>query len=146
MLDDTGVTERYLAKVVRGDHQACWLWTGAISGHGHGRFWVHDAFVVIAHRFGYALAHGADDFPPVVAHACDEPLCQNPEHLHPSTNALNRAEWAWRRHNPGSPLRDSRGSLTRAVQLRSAARAGANVAGVAQQGLSTLDRAQSQLW
>lgn len=45
----------------------CWWWTGAVTTKGHGRFWVGtdparagEGFVVIAHRFGYALEFGFD--------------------------------------------------------------------------------------
>lgn len=142
------VVERYLAKVSIANEDECWLWTGAVSGRGHGRFWVEDGFVIIAHRFGYALAHGVGALPATLAHGCDEPLCQNPSpgHLSSSTNERNRAEWAWRRHTPGSPQRDARGSRERATQLRNAARAGGDVEHVAQLGLLPVDRGQHPLW
>ncbi len=54
--------ERYWKKVAlpTGDNvlddSACWIWTGAISGRGHGRFWIADGVIIIAHRFAFALA------------------------------------------------------------------------------------------
>lgn len=143
---DPEVRDRYFAKVARTD-SGCWLWTGAISGRGHGRFWIRDGWVVIAHRFAWAMAHPDAELPPVVAHGeCDNPLCQNPRHLHASTATDNRREWAARRHRLGSALRDERGARGRARELRDAARAGADLDGVIAQGVSAIDRDQLPLW
>lgn len=102
---DPEVRERYFAKV-RKTADGCWLWIGAISNRGHGRFWTGDGHVVIAHRLGWAIAHPGEPLPPVVAHGeCDNPLCQNPAHWSASTNGQNRREWAARRHRLGSALR-----------------------------------------
>lgn len=57
----------------------------------------------------YGLAHGFDALTqaPVVEHtACDNPLCQNPAHLSPSTVTDNTGSGATRRHNLAGPLRD----------------------------------------
>lgn len=81
-----------------GEHD-CWLWRGCVADDGAGRFWLTgDAdtrdYVVIAHRFGYALTHGFDALISVeeVAHRCDNTLCQNPAHWPASTRTENRAE------------------------------------------------------
>jgi len=124
----------------------CWLWTGAISGAGHGRFWVQRGHVVIAHRFGWALAHPGEPLPALIGHRCDEPLCQRPDHLVASSPAQNLAEWAARRHQLGSPLRDARGAAGRARALRTAARTGANLDQAAAVGLRPIDRDQGMLW
>ncbi|WP_402377953.1 hypothetical protein [Isoptericola rhizosphaerae] len=140
---------RFEAKVRRLDHVECWIWTGAISGQGHGRFWVAQGHVVIAHRFAYMASIPSPvlgDVPAVVAHRCDNPLCQNPAHLTPSSPALNRAEWASRRHVPGGPLRDVRGARGRAHELRDAAKAGASIAETMSAGLRCVDRGQGRLW
>lgn len=48
--------DRFWAKVDRtGD---CWLWTGALSSKGYGRFRVSRSFVAWAHRFAYESALG----------------------------------------------------------------------------------------
>ncbi|RXR25883.1 hypothetical protein EQW78_11815 [Oerskovia turbata] len=83
---------------------------GRSAGKGHGRFWVGPGFVVITHRITYALnQRGLTWMPAVVAHACDNPICQNPTHLHASDPSENRSEWAARRHTLASPLRDAAG-------------------------------------
>lgn len=68
---------------------ACQLWTGAMSGRGHGQFWIAHDRMVIAHRFGFALAFGVDALlaAHVLAHACGNLLCQNMAHLGPAPSA-----------------------------------------------------------
>jgi hypothetical protein len=125
-LADPGVAQRYLDKVVTIPGSECSWWIGAISGGGHGRFWVGDNLVVVAHRFGFALAQGLEALraAPLLAHRCDNPLCQrvHPDHLVASTAARNRQEWAIRRHVAGLPLSDPRGSRGRAEALRALVR------------------------
>lgn len=129
---DGDTCTRYFAKVEAVPGMSCPLiWTGAISGKGHGRFWLgaNDAgrsVTVIAHRFAYALEFGVDALleVEVLSHPCDNPLCQTVEHLRARTNADNRREWAQRRHSPGSTLRDLRGARGRAEEIRAAARSG----------------------
>lgn len=143
---DPAIRDRYFEKVRRIEG-GCWLWTGAISGRGHGRFWISDGLVVIAHRFALAIAHPGAELPPVVAHGdCDNPLCQNPAHLSASTSGENRREWAARRHRLGSALRDVRGARGRARELRDAAREGADIDGVMADGVRPIDRDQLPLW
>lgn len=141
------VVARYTAHVHRSPAVDCWIWTGAISGKGHGRFWVSAGLVVIAHRFGYALAHpGITRLPAVVRHACDTPPCQNPAHWAAGDHATNRQEWSARRHTPRSPLRDTRGSLGRSLALREAARERDDLQAAERQGVRPVDREQSTLW
>jgi len=92
-LRDPQVVLRYQAKMVTVPGSDCLWWRGAVSGRGHGRFYVgrvaaafdvsgtaggrEDREVcVIAHRFGYALVHGAGalNAAPVLGHGCDNPL------------------------------------------------------------------------
>lgn len=71
----------------------CWLWTGAKSGQGYGRFKVGKRLwsphrLVAADHFGplptTAAYHGA-----VVMHTCDNPQCCNPAHLKIGTAKSN---------------------------------------------------------
>lgn len=153
VLGDPGVVARYQAKIVAVEPYACLFWTGAIAARGHGRFWMADDaddhdFVVIAHRFGYALAHGVDALlaVEVVAHTCDNPLCQLPAHWRESTHAQNRREWASRRHQVSGALRDVRGARGRAVAIRDAVLAGQPLAEVMADGVRAVDRGQLTLW
>ena len=131
-LADPGVVARYLDKIVMVPGSECRWWSGAISGRGHGRFWVSGDLVVIAHRFGFTLTEGPEALRDALqlAHRCDNPLCQrvHPEHIVASTAARNRREWAIRRHIAGLPLSDPRGARGRAQELRALLRE--NPAGV----------------
>jgi len=104
---------------------------------------------VIAHRFGYGLAHGWDALTrtEVVAHGdCDNPLCREPDHWRPSTHAENRLEWAWRRNRLAGPLRDLRGARGRALAIRDAVRDGRPLDDVLAAGTRDGDRDQLPLW
>lgn len=143
---DPKVTHRYWSHVTRPETTDCWLWTGAISGFGHGRFWIADGRVIIAHRFAWALAHPDDELPAMLRHDCDNPLCQNPSHLRIGDHTANRRDYFARRGTPGSPLNDSRGSRQRARALRDAARDGLDLGQTIDDGLTALDRDQPPLW
>ena len=152
-LEDPAVVARYWSKVVKTD--SCWWWGGALMRSGHGRFWVGTDsvtgrdLVVIAHRFGWAATHGLDALVevPVLAHKCDEALCQrpDPQHVRPSTSTANREEWLASRWRFGSPLRDTRGRAGRARAIRDAVRHGEDPAVAQAAGLSQLDRDQLAL-
>lgn len=157
-VSDVDVQRRYLAKVARPTiaGYTCWPWVGSLHPKGHGRFWVGNVrtrrgptdVCVIAHRFGYALAHGAQrlDEVPVLAHACDEPSCQNPEHLIASTWGENLAEWHRRRWSPGSPLRDTRGPGGRARAIRTALQTGDDLRATLDAGRGEVDANQLDLF
>jgi hypothetical protein len=108
-LCDPGVVARYRVKVLEVPGSDCLWWSAAVSGRGHGRFYVGTVrpedgggdghavsqdLCVIAHRFGYALVYGASalNSVAVLGHGCDNPLCQRigPDHVHPSSHAKNR--------------------------------------------------------
>lgn len=124
------------------------MWMGAISGQGHGRFWLGRGSVTVAHRFGFAVAFGVDALysAPQVTHLCDESSCQNHEHLKPASGWRNTTDWIERRHTIGNPLRDVRGARGRALALRDAARRGESLAAAMMAGLSEVDRFQQPLW
>jgi hypothetical protein len=152
-LGDPAVVARYRDKVVAVEPYACLFWTGAVAARGHGRFWIADDsaardYVVIAHRFGFALAYGFDALMnvEVVAHRCDNTLCQFHEHWRESTHAENKREWASRRHQLSGPLRDLRGARGRAVALRDAVRDGRPLVDVVAAGVRNGDRDQLSLW
>lgn len=73
--------ERFYSHVLKGPHaDSCWLWLGAISDDGYGRFWINTAGgqrAVAAHRFALATIHGGltaiDGL--TALHWCDVPLC-----------------------------------------------------------------------
>lgn len=125
----------------------CLPWMGALSAQGSGRFWVAENSVVVAHRFGFALAYGVDALLsyPHVAHQCDEASCQNPQHMRSASAAQNTREWLTRRDTIGNPLRDRRGALGRAVALRDAALAGDDLEAASRAGMPENDLYQDPL-
>ena len=156
-LKDPAAQERYRAKIATPDGTSCQFWIGALHPKGHGRFWVGAVrdgdgapreVCVIAHRFGWALEHGLDalDDVPVLAHQCDEPSCQNPNHLLASDWSQNLAEWQARRWRLASPLRDTRGPGGRARAIRSGLRHGEPLEAILAAGHSELDRNQLELF
>lgn len=154
-LTDPEVVRRYRSYVSEATlSTGCHVWTGAICGRGHGRFWVgaypedgRDC-VVVAHRFGYALEYGLEalEATAVIRHRCDEPSCQTPTHWVPGTVQENTSEWSRRRWVIGSPLRDTRTGRGRAEALRAAALAGIDLDATARVGSPPADRWQPALF
>lgn len=92
--------ERFWSKVLVGDPDECWPWTGAKT-KGYGSL-VVDRKRYYAHRIAYELTYGpiphidgADEFHgPCVLHSCDNPACCNPAHLRPGSQKENLREMA----------------------------------------------------
>jgi hypothetical protein len=90
---------RFWAKVA-GDPSGCWLWTGALSTKGHGRFKV-DGKLVSPHRLSYEAHVRNLTAGEVIDHTCHvwefcdggptclHRRCVNPDHLEPVTLAVN---------------------------------------------------------
>jgi hypothetical protein len=152
--EDTVARFRTKIRVVPGS--PCRWWSHAVSGRGHGRFWLGTVggrdVVVIAHRFAWALEFGVDALQqvPVLGHRCDNPLCQRigPGHVEASTAWRNRQEWVMRRDTIGGALRDARGARGRARALRDAVRRDpTSVSLAAAMGVGMgADAAQVPLW
>ena len=158
---DSGLVARYWSHIKVGRPDECWLWTGAISGKGHGRFQIADAhlrqsdgsirrrtYVVIAHRFGYAALHGVDALlqVPLLAHRCDNPLCQNPNCWRESNHRANGQDYRRRRDAVRGALADTRGARGRARAVRDAARAGAAISEAVLAGLAPVHLHQIELF
>lgn len=75
-------TERFWAKVDRGDPDDCWPWIAARDKNGYGSFWL-DGRQVRAPRIAWCLVHPGKPIPAdrVVRHTCDNPPCTNPADL-----------------------------------------------------------------
>jgi hypothetical protein len=155
-VNDAEIVARFRAKVRVIPGSPCSWWHSALSGRGHGRFWLGHAggrdVVVIAHRFAFALEHGVDalEAAPMLGHRCDNPLCQRvgTGHVVASDPWRNRQEWLMRRHTIGGALRDARGARGRARAVRDALRADPSPAALQQALRAGLlsDAAQLSLW
>lgn len=73
--------ERFDSYVLRGpEPKSCWIWLGAVSDDGYGRFWVRTPDgqrAVSSHRFALAQLYGGLDAIKgrTALHHCDVPLC-----------------------------------------------------------------------
>jgi len=79
---------RFESKI--GSREDCWIWIGALDGHGYGDFRTCGKWIG-AHRFSYELYVGPIPKGLVIDHLCRNPRCVNPEHLEPVTMAENTA-------------------------------------------------------
>ena len=131
--------DRFWSYVFKGpDPDDCWLWTGAISDDGYGRFWTQDSThqkVVRPQRYAYQLATGTELTPNVLLlHSCDVPTCVHADldphvsHVREGTardNMLDRTQrnrhanqWSsWRFRGLGGKERGARSRALRAVIL-----------------------------
>jgi hypothetical protein len=75
-------------KVVIGEPNACWIWTGCIGTRGYGKASI-DKKTKLAHRVSYELTHGQIPKNKQINHTCDVRACVNPAHLYPGSSKQN---------------------------------------------------------
>lgn len=86
LMSDINPRERFSRYVKR--TAGCWLWTGAINGHGYGYFSMNKGDHP-AHRVAYEWEHGAVPQDTKIDHICHNRACVNVSHLRAVTNKQN---------------------------------------------------------
>ncbi len=85
------LSERFWAKVSKGDGDACWAWTGARDHADYGSIKV-DGKRVGSHRVAWTLECGPIPDGIGVLHKCDVPSCVRPSHLFLGTHQENMGD------------------------------------------------------
>jgi hypothetical protein len=85
----TPVAQRFWGKVDTSQPANCWIWTGAKSTNGYGKFGLEPSLSTYAHRVAYLLTFGRIADGLEVDHICRRRLCVNPWHLETVTHAEN---------------------------------------------------------
>lgn len=75
-------------KFIPEPNSGCWLWTASLDKHGYGQV-RHGNTTGRAHRVIYEAERGPIPFGLVLDHKCRNPVCVNPDHLEPVTQAEN---------------------------------------------------------
>jgi len=81
----------------------CWLYTGPQDDRGRGLLWIGPHRPVRAHQAAYFAYKGEIPDGLCVCHACDTPLCVNPDHLWPGTQQDNLADMR-QKHREAAPM------------------------------------------
>lgn len=109
--------KRFWNKVEVGAWFECWPWKASITHFNYGQFWWNDlGRMEKAHRVSYFLVKG--EWPRVVRHKCDNPICVNPNHLIGGSHKENtqdmfsRGRWVKPVSNPARGEDQGKAKLT----------------------------------
>ena len=72
------IEKRFWSKVIK--TEGCWKWTGSKVQFGYGKI-LSKRGLEPAHRVSWRIHYGEIDGKLNVLHKCDNPECNNPEHL-----------------------------------------------------------------
>lgn len=113
------VTKSNFESMVFFSPDGCWLWIGALTQSGYGKWPMNRTDKVRpAHRLSYTLYKGEIPEGLHVCHSCDVPCCVNPDHLWLGTNRDNtkdmdrkgRRKTLRGSHNPGASITENKAS------------------------------------
>lgn len=76
-----GLADRLWSKVLRGEPDACWIWTAAVGEKGHPVMSIGALGSRSARRMVWALEHGEVPKRRMVTTTCGQKRCLNPAHL-----------------------------------------------------------------
>lgn len=133
-------TERALAYVAERSilvPHGCLLWTRSLTTDGYAKAVMTEAGrerTVRVHRWLMEQVHGPLPAHAITAHACNESLCVNIDHLASATQRTNMRQMANQGRAAGRAhlgYADTRGSLGRAQALQTALRDGLNLEALA---------------
>lgn len=91
--------------------EGCWIWRGPVSNE-YGSYKADNGRTYKAHRVSYALHNGPIPQGRLIRHTCDTPLCVQPAHLLPGTDADNNRDMLERKRN-----RQPKGTAQRSAKL-----------------------------
>lgn len=74
----------------------CWEWEGKLAGRDERAYFSYKGKLMLAYRVVYMLVHGDIPDDAIIKHKCDNPVCCNPYHLEPGTQAENMREMSAR--------------------------------------------------
>lgn len=83
-------SERFWAKVERGEPDECWPWVAYLYRNGYGMFTpINGGPKVMAHRYAYEVTVGPIPGGLTIDHLCRNRACCNPAHMQPVTRGEN---------------------------------------------------------
>jgi hypothetical protein len=108
--------EDILARSPLNPTTGCWVWQGATRKRGYGEI-KRTGKMYSTHRVVYETLHGPIPDGYMVCHKCDNPACNNPDHLFLGNAFLNMQDMAAKKRHPQHTSRATRGGFNGNAKL-----------------------------